>query len=193
MISDTHWFHEDIVDYCDRPYDHAVMMVKRWQRTIKPSDTVLHLGDLFLGGQEGYEGFKEKIAPELPGRKFLILGNHDYKRFDYEALGFTVIKPFMLDYRNFKISFDHYPRRLHANERRIHVHGHIHNHGYSHDLPTRDFNINVSVEMHDYRPQRMVSLLNREIARIKGGRPRYYNSRHVRFQKRKNAKLRKAR
>lgn len=176
------------MEYCDRPFDHEVMMTKRWQQSVKPTDTVLHLGDLFMGGREAYDMFATKVAPNLPGRKFIVLGNHDKKKYDYEALGFTVIKPFMLKYRNWTVSFDHYPKRLHANERRIHVHGHIHNHGYSHDTMTRDFNVNVSVEMLDYRPVRMTRLLNREIQTLNGGRKRFYNSRHFRYQQNKRMK-----
>jgi calcineurin-like phosphoesterase family protein len=189
VISDTHFFHEKMLEYCGRPYDHEVMIVKRWQRAVSDNDTVLHLGDLFFGGTAGYERFAREIAPELPGKKYIILGNHDKKRYDYEALGFTVVKPFTAHYRQYQVSFDHYPRLLdeHRNERRIHVHGHIHNHGYAREEPTRWGNINVSVEALDYRPHRVTRLLNHEISR-RNGRKRYTNSRHVRWQKRSRQK-----
>jgi calcineurin-like phosphoesterase family protein len=50
VISDTHFFHKNIIKYCGRPFDHEVMMIKRWQRIIRDSDTIVHLGDLFFGG-----------------------------------------------------------------------------------------------------------------------------------------------
>lgn len=182
VISDTHFGHDNIVKYCHRPQDHEPMMMKRWAHTISAADTVLHLGDVFFGGEAGYIRFKEEITPKLSGHKYLILGNHDRPRWDYEALGFKVIKPFDFKYRNFVVSFDHYPKFLNADDKRIHVHGHVHNHGYSHGEKDRWGNINVSVEEIDYRPHRVTALLNAEIAKRRG-KPRFYNSRHVRWHR----------
>lgn len=182
VISDTHFFHRNILRYANRPYDHEAMMVKRWQRVVGENDIVLHLGDLFFGGQEGYDLFKYEVTPRLPGRKYLVLGNHDKRKWDYESLGFTVIKPFQVSYRNYKVSFDHYPKFLKEPERVIHVHGHIHSNGYARNEPHRWGNINVSVEVLDYRPHRITRLLNKEI-RSRNNSQRYTNSRHVRWQK----------
>lgn len=183
VISDTHFGHDNIVKYCRRPYDHEAMMIKRWSRLIKTSDSILHLGDVFFGGQDGFVRFRDEIAPKLTGRKYLILGNHDRKKWDYEALGFEVIQPFQCRYRNYIVSFDHYPKLLSPNDKRIHVHGHVHNHGYSHGEQERWGNINVSVEAIDYRPHRVSALLNHEIFK-RTGKARFYNSRHVRWQRR---------
>lgn len=161
------------------------MQIKRWGRVVRESDTVLHLGDLFFGGQDNYERFKHEITPRLSGKKYLILGNHDKKRWDYEALGFTVIKPFTTSYRGYKVSFDHYPKILDEREKLLHIHGHIHNHGYARNEATRWGNINVSVETLDYRPHRATRLLNRAILARNGGKGRYTNSRHYRYHSRK--------
>lgn len=176
VISDSHFFHERIMEFAGRPYDHEVMMVKRWQRAVDDHDTVLHLGDLFFGGKAGYERFKEEITPNLPGRKFIILGNHDKRRFDYEGLGFTVLKPFSMLYRGYTVSFSHYPKFV-TDPKAIHVHGHIHCHPYARGEYERARNINVSVEVMDYRPHRVTRLLNSFIAKRNGGSKRYYNSR----------------
>lgn len=176
VIGDTHWQHKNIVKYCGRPYDHERMMLKRWKRTIKDTDVVLHLGDLFFGS---YDRFAEQIAPKLTGEKYIILGNHDKRKYDYEALGFTVVKPFSLKYRNYTVSFDHYPKLLPEWERRLHVHGHIHNNGYSQGEPFRHGNINVSVEVLDYRPHRATRLLNKEISK-RNQKKGYYNSKGFR-------------
>lgn len=160
-------------------------MVKKWRTVVKPSHTVLHLGDLFFGKKNGLERFTYEIAPKLPGKKYLILGNHDPRNLDYEALGFTVLKPYQIEYRNYFVSFDHYPRIIHDNEKRIHVHGHLHKNGYGPDgSPTRPNNINVSVEVIDYRPQRLTSLLNTAI-RSRNGHKDYYNSKAYRRAKTK--------
>lgn len=182
IISDTHWYHKNIIKYCGRPYDHEQMMITRWQKVVPWDATVVHLGDLFFGGDPGYVDFKEKISPRLTGNKFIVLGNHDKPGRDYESLGFTVIKPFELEYRGYTVSFDHYPKLLEPNEKLIHIHGHIHNHAYSREEKTREGNINVSVEVMEYRPHRMTRLLNKEIRR-RNQKQRYTNSRHVRAHK----------
>lgn len=183
VISDSHFFHKNIIQFCNRPYDHEVMHIKRWRRTVKDSDTILHLGDLFFGGVDGYERFRTEIAPRLTGKKFLVLGNHDKRKWDYERLGFTVVKPFSTLYRGYTVSFDHYPKLLPEGMKRLHIHGHIHNHGYARGEPTRDGNINVSVEMLDYRPHRVTRLLNSAIRRRNQGKKPYRNNRGYRQRK----------
>lgn len=177
-ISDTHWFHKNIVAYQDRPVDHNEMMLKRWRTTVKPSHTVLHLGDLFFGRRGGLRRFTEEIAPQLTGHKYIVLGNHDARDVDYEALGFTVLRPYSVEYRDFTVSFDHYPKIIHTAMKRIHVHGHLHSNGYGpHQETERANNINVSVEVIDYRPQKFTSLVDAAIlARKQKTGGRYYNS-----------------
>ncbi len=164
VVSDTHFFHQRICEYAGRPYDHEVMMVKRWRRTVGEDDIVLHLGDLYFGGRPGFERFRDEVAPLLTGRKFIVLGNHDKRKVDYAALGFTVLKPFACTYRGHTVSFSHYPKLV-DDPRRVHIHGHIHNNGYSRGRSSRRGNINVSVEVIDYRPVRVSRLLNRYLSR----------------------------
>ena len=165
VISDTHWYHKNIIKYCDRPYDHETMMITRWQQVVPWDATILHLGDLFFGHDEGFAKFYAKISPRLTGKKYIILGNHDKVGRDYEFLGFEVLDPFTTEYRGYQVSFDHYPKFLKEGEKQIHVHGHIHNHKYAHDEETRWGNINVSAEVVNYRPHRITRLLNKEIRR----------------------------
>src|SRR4051794_21462432 len=81
VISDTHWFHKNIVKFCNRDMNHDWIMLARWNKAVSPDDTVLHLGDLLLTrSAEKQDQFFDEIAPQLMGRKFLILGNHDNKR-----------------------------------------------------------------------------------------------------------------
>lgn len=162
ITSDSHFFHENIVKYADRPSDHEEIMIERWARIIPENGVILHLGDLLLGGKSGLTRFEAEVAPRLPGKKYLILGNHDKRSIYYERLGFTVIKPFSVMYRGYKVSFDHYPKFL-GDGKELHVHGHLHSHPYSHDEPTRRGNINCSVEQTEYRPVRATRLLNKAI------------------------------
>jgi calcineurin-like phosphoesterase family protein len=79
FTSDTHFGHQNIIRYCDRPFESVDEMnkelIKRWNDTVKPNDIVFHLGDVAFGGS----GLFEEIIPQLNGQKYWILGNHDYK------------------------------------------------------------------------------------------------------------------
>jgi calcineurin-like phosphoesterase family protein len=98
VVSDTHFGHDNIVNFCHRPEDHEHVMMERWAQAVPEGATVIHLGDL---AYKGARKFEKLIAPHLTGaRKLLILGNHDTSRLSlYRAAGFRVAKPFMLPIR----------------------------------------------------------------------------------------------
>lgn len=100
VVSDTHFGHTNIVGYCFRPEDHEEVMIAEWRAHVPDDATVLHLGDLSYGHNGGDTRFKRIIAPELTGkRKLLVRGNHDRKgRGFYTQAGFTLAMPFSIDY-----------------------------------------------------------------------------------------------
>jgi len=159
VISDTHWFHDNVVAYCDRPAHHDVLMLSNWYETVGPSDLVLHCGDVAVG--VAAEVLPERL-PSLPGRIFLIRGNHDYgKRLrQYVSRGWSVVEPFEAEYRGWTVRFSHKPIPD-LPPRTLNVHGHIH----TRPAPSAA-HINVSVEQIDYRPVRLSELLDRAIARL---------------------------
>lgn len=79
FTSDTHFGHENIIRFCNRPFRNAVEMnaelIRRWQETVPEDGIVFHLGDFAHGGSKLWND----ILCALPGRKYLILGNHDMK------------------------------------------------------------------------------------------------------------------
>ena len=182
VLSDSHFGHKNIIKYANRPDNHERIMVERWNNTVGDNDVVLHLGDLlFTSNAEKQVRFFEETAPSLNGDKYLILGNHDKKSWKgfYERAGFKVIKPFHMRYRNFLVSFDHYPADVVKGEEEIRVHGHIHTSGYGsvyekHKTMKKYGNINVSVEMIDYTPKSIEKLLDKAIAEMKP-KQQYHN------------------
>lgn len=194
VISDTHFFHDNIVKFCQRDtqlerligprpsrrdYDHNKYMLKRWNEIISVDDPVLHLGDVAFGrggmGPNGYllPRYEVEISPYLNGKKYLILGNHDRDDVDWDRLGYTVIGEFGMVVNNKCVTFSHYPLdpsdAFGLSDNEYHVHGHIHNngypvvggeHGWRHGTtPSSRNQINVSVEMIDYAPQKLSSLI----------------------------------
>lgn len=97
IVSDTHFGHDNIRDYCHRPLDHDQVMIAEWRAAVPADHTVLHLGDLVYRGNAH---FKHIVAPELvAGRRLLIKGNHDHQRFSfYKACGFKLVSPFAITY-----------------------------------------------------------------------------------------------
>lgn len=81
FTSDTHFGHENIIKWCNRPYSSVEEMneslIENWNSTVEPDDTVFHLGDFAFGGAELWK----EVLTRLNGKIYLILGNHDEKNF----------------------------------------------------------------------------------------------------------------
>ena len=75
VISDTHFGHNNIIKYANRPWTNAWEMdeelVMLWNDTVRPTDKVYHLGDVTLGKKN------LEIIKQLNGHITLIAGNHD--------------------------------------------------------------------------------------------------------------------
>lgn len=165
IVSDTHFFHDNIVKYCSRPADHTLLMQDRWFAHVALDDDVLHLGDLFMGNSEK----ARQLLVQLPGHKYYIRGNHDSKRSTfYQDAGFTFVGDEKLHplgaikyvtANGVRVWLSHYPDTNHLAEWDVNIHGHIHNNGYPQNIKgDRDYR-NVSVEVMDYRPWRLRDIL----------------------------------
>ncbi len=77
FISDTHFNHNNIIKYCNRPFkdieDMNESLVTSWNEVVGPEDTVYFLGDFCLGNRNEVI----KFGHRLNGHKILIMGNHD--------------------------------------------------------------------------------------------------------------------
>lgn len=73
VISDTHFNHLKLSTHCKRPEGFTELTVKNWNQTVKPTDLVLHLGDVAIGPKR----YIKDVMSLLPGVKVLVRGNHD--------------------------------------------------------------------------------------------------------------------
>ena len=78
ITSDWHFNHKNILKYQpNRPgktiEEMNSALIKHWNETVKPEDTIYHLGDFTF-----HKDPKEFID-QLNGNKIFILGNHDVK------------------------------------------------------------------------------------------------------------------
>ncbi|MDQ4215199.1 hypothetical protein [Microbacterium capsulatum] len=174
VTSDSHFGHVRISELARRPFDTVDEMdaelIRRWNETVPPDATVLHLGDLALGP------IAESIArtTALNGRRLLVPGNHDrvsaatqtqraIERFRpmYEEAGWTVLPELLHGTRRGRILLaSHYPYRGDTQpEGRLvgHrpvdrglplIHGHIHAHDHGPD----GHQFHVGVDAFDLHP-----------------------------------------
>lgn len=149
LTSDTHFFHANIIGYCKRPFaDVAEMnatMAERWNKRVRPEDTVYHLGDFALTKVEIFAEFRK----QLQGNIILIRGNHD--RFGKSRggdLGMTVVETdaeLKVGDRTFVLGHRPQFEPLAPNE--IRLCGHVHEHWL-----VRKGVLNVGVDLWDFRP-----------------------------------------
>lgn len=165
VTSDSHFFHRNIIKYCNRPWNSGVdsegniivtdddvmqmndELVRRWNSVVSKNSLVWHLGDFSFGGKEN----AEKIFPQLNGRINLVMGNHDhYKVKWYYDLGFNRVydRKIMID--DF-IILSHTPLMfLNCNTPFFNIYGHVH------DSPAyktwSKTGCCACVERHDYKP-----------------------------------------
>ncbi|MDU1847578.1 MAG: metallophosphoesterase [Niallia nealsonii] len=132
FISDTHFFHENIIKFSNRPFEDVAKMnqtlISNWNAVIEQKDEVYILGDFVVRGT-GKQA--NEILEQLNGKKYLIKGNHEYYLDDPEFKNsyFEWIK----DYYSFKYNkktfvLFHYPI-LEWNgfyNDSIHLYGHVH-------------------------------------------------------------------
>jgi calcineurin-like phosphoesterase family protein len=128
LISDTHFNHGKIATYCDRPENVTEILARNWSNTVQSTDTVIHLGDVFIGRSEGWD----HIRARLTGRKILIRGNHDRQRSLswWMSHGFD----FACDSMIFRSCWlTHEPAGSLPSGCELNLHGHLHNiwHGFA--------------------------------------------------------------
>lgn len=157
VIGDTHFYHTNIIKYCDRPYINIQQMnrslIMNWNKVVGPNDIVFHLGDFGLGSQLELK----KIFDKLNGKKYLILGNHDRKggpKF-FKQLGFEEV--YKKNYTIGNIILSHEPI-TNLKDGFINIYAHIHN-----ATPDKSYNDKhhfcSSVEKINYTPIEMKTLL----------------------------------
>lgn len=139
IISDTHFGHDKMCEYCDRPKDFNQKIIYHWKAMIAPDDLVYHLGDVGWINRNLLAG----IIRGLPGTKILIKGNHDGEKSNwYLNHGFAAVMSFaaVVSRTNMRTKGEHflYTRVLLSHRpmeipklggyKTINIHGHCHNH-----------------------------------------------------------------
>lgn len=158
VVSDTHFSHANILKFL-RP-DGTPMrvfesveamdehMVKCWNRVVRPSDHVYHLGDVAMVRPRRVA----HLLTRLNGHLRLVRGNHDiYRTTEYLEFFDEVHGSRKLD----KWILSHYP--IHPDSIPKWCAGNVHGHVHANAAPAGQY-INVSVEAIDYTPVALEAL-----------------------------------
>lgn len=92
LTSDCHWFHTNVLKYCNRPFSDVLEMnerlIEQHNKVVKPNDIVYNLGDF------SFQKIKDAVSilKKLNGRHRFIRGNHDQWLEDDEKTGTTAIR-----------------------------------------------------------------------------------------------------
>lgn len=86
FCSDPHYYHKNIIKYCNRPFDNIDSMnetlINNWNGCVNEHDVIFCLGDFCFGNTKKWQD----ILSKLNGKKYLILGNHDEESFKEDFL-----------------------------------------------------------------------------------------------------------
>lgn len=127
FISDLHFNHNNIIKYCNRPYETVNEMnedlIRRWNSVVGNDDTVWFLGDLGFGRKEDVRS----LVQRLNGHKKMIMGNHDrWKPKTYYEMGFEFVSPYPIIVKGFFV-LSHAPIFTNTNSPFYNIYGHVHN------------------------------------------------------------------
>lgn len=79
LISDTHFFHKEIIKWEGRKPNFEKEIIRKWNNTVKKDDYVYLLGDVSFWKADQLK----PIMDQLNGKIILVRGNHDKKSFSY--------------------------------------------------------------------------------------------------------------
>jgi len=151
VVSDHHFGHANIIEYCDRPFtsvgDMDTTLLDRHFETVEPDDVVVHLGDVAMDMRTG-EDTIERI--DAIGGDLLVRGNHDVGLSDGQA-PFPVVDSCVLSHGEYTFYCTHRPADVPDGWV-------IHGHHHDNDLDTYPFfsfdrrQVNVGIDVLNFRP-----------------------------------------
>jgi len=143
VLGDTHFRHNKMLEV-GWPEDWEERTIKNCQKVVRDIDTLIHLGDVMFY----YMRYLKGIMSRIPGKKVLIMGNHDSKSknwfmkngFDFACDQF-VWGPYL---------FSHRPQRVFPEGVKRNIHGHLHEDNHRSEEveefydPKRHYNVSLS-------------------------------------------------
>lgn len=128
LLTDTHFGHRKLEELSGRPSDFEIRILDNCKKMIASDDVLIHLGDVTLCPSEPTSMWNLRFTSEVPGKKILVLGNHDKKSDPwYYTHGWdTVCRSIAIKFMGDRILFSHIPQQQ-LGRSNINIHGHFHN------------------------------------------------------------------
>lgn len=165
VVSDTHFFHKNIIKYCRRPYDSLEEMseglIENWNSVVGKNDEVFHLGDFSFDSVKIEKS--EEILSRLNGHKILIKGNHDNHKLIRSPLWDGIYETLKLKVDNKIFILCHFPFESWDHQ----AHGSFHLHGHTHTPKEKLFNyykrnrMDCGVDAWNYTPTSFQDILSK--------------------------------
>jgi len=156
FVSDMHFGHKNIIEYCNRPYVTVDGMnndlILKWNKTVNKEDLVYHLGDWAFNDYW--------CIGELNGTIISIPGNHDHERkkkldpfvtLEQNEILYLKITP------EIRFVLCHYPLDAWRREYKYHLHGH--NHGMT-GVKTNRLDVGIDASKL-YRPMHIDEVMDK--------------------------------
>ncbi|GEM_PF-481163 len=150
IISDTHFDHQNIIDYCHRPFrslgEMNAAMVANWNRVVGKQDEVYLVGDLALGKDPKRIS---KWLARLNGKVTIIRGDHDKPE-----SGVRLLEKMKIRHAGINFMLVHEPENAPKKWNGWVIHGHHHNNDLVNFPLVHHVNrtVNVGAELLDYTP-----------------------------------------
>lgn len=111
LTSDLHLNHKNVIEYNNRPFSSVDEMneklIRNWNETVPEDGIVFDLGDLCFGGSSVWN----ELIPQLHGKHYLILGNHDFKNYrdGYSKYFELVTQQMYIQVDGISVYLNHFP------------------------------------------------------------------------------------
>lgn len=169
FTADFHLFHDNIIRYCNRPFENIWDMhetiIEGMNAHVTKSDELFILGDVsFYGGEK-----VRKILEAINGRKHFIVGNHDAKNMGGWSGWESVSHYKEIKREKQNIVLCHYPLESwnKMSYGAIHLHGHRHGTrppGQDKDECPWGFRVDVGVDPWGFKPVSLSMLTEKWLA-----------------------------
>lgn len=155
LITDTHFYHEAMVELCGRPANCEQIVMRNLKHVVAEQDILIHLGDVIFYKYPELKGMMDSV----PCRKILTMGNHDRKaKWWYMRNGFDwAVDVFTLG----NIAFSHKPLEVLPMGTEYNVHGHLHTsaHRVTEEWYDPEIHRCLSLELVGYKPVKLRQFL----------------------------------
>ena len=163
FTSDQHYFHKNIIKYCNRPFvsvdNMNADMTRKYNHIIDDDDIVIHIGDISAGLKDKKDELKE-ICKNLKGKKYLIRGNHDHLTDEeYLAMGFIGVSSYLIMEDYFICHYPLIPETKYTTKAELELIKAYKEskctkliHGHSHSIDFGNHKYNVCVDLNGFMP-----------------------------------------